>query len=479
MQRRRAADLLAVASRFPGFPILLETYRECLRDVFDLPGLVSILADIERRAISIHTVESHHPSPFAASLLFAYTGSFLYEGDAPLAERRAQALTLDHAQLRELLGSADLRELLDAETIVEVESELQMLASPSVKHADALHDMLLRLGPLTREDVHRRTASEVQEQCEQWINELLTARRIMDVPVAGQLRLAAAEDAARLRDALGVNPPPGLPNAFLETISDPLGDLVSRYARTHGPFAAGDVASALGTGEAPVIDKLRQLVDRGRIVEGEFLPGARGREWCDGDVLRTIKRRSLARLRKEVEAVEPTQFARFLPYWQGLDRKRQGLDGLLDAVEQLQGYPLPASSLEQHILPARVENYLPSDLDQLCLAGEVVWRGIDAIGASDGRVALYLVDDYRLLAPPTAEIEDPLAQQVHEFLSARGASFFDHIAHELGAFPGDIVTALWQLVWAGLATNDTLAPLRSLGGSSKRNGRRDRPTRLS
>ncbi len=474
MQRRRAADLLTVAARYPAFPILLETYRECLRDTFDLPGLVSILADVERRAISIHTVDAARPSPFAASLMFAYTGTFLYEADAPLAERRAQALTLDHALLRELLGTADMRELLDVETIGEVAAELQLVATPYVKHADGVHDALLRIGPLTADEIAKRVVPYEQTSVAEWLIDLVASRRVIQVNVAGRQVLAAAEDAARLRDGLGVNPPPGLPSAFLDPVADPLGDLVSRFARTHGPFTAADAARALGLGEAPVVDKLRLLLERNRVVEGEFLPAARGREWCDADVLRTIKRRSLAKLRQEVEAVDPIALARFLPAWQGLDRKRRGLDGLLDAIDQLQGYPVPASALEQHILPTRVENYATSDLDQLCLAGEVVWRGIDAIGASDGRVALFLTDNYRLLAPPSVEIDDPLAIRVRDYLQAHGASFFDAIAAALGEFPSDVATALWQLVWAGHATNDTLAPLRTLGRSETRRGRHDR-----
>jgi ATP-dependent Lhr-like helicase len=467
MQRRRAADLLSVAAQYPAFPLLLETYRECLRDVFDLPGLVSILADIERRAIGVHTVDAVRPSPFAASLMFAYTGTFLYEGDAPLAERRAQALTLDHAQLRELLGSADMRELLDVETIATVASELQMLAEPQVKHADGVHDMLLRIGPLSADEIEQRVVVAHRGELADWLTDLVATRRVLQVPVGGRKVLAAAEDAARLRDALGVNPPPGLPSAFLDPVADPLGDLVSRYARTHAPFTAAAVATHLGIGEAPILDKLKQLLNRNRVVEGEFLPGARGREWCDAEVLRTIKRRSLAKLRKQVEAVDPVAYARFLPHWQGLDRRRRGLDGLLDVVEQLQGYPLPASSLEQHVLPTRLEGYAASDLDQLCLAGEIVWRGVDSLGAADGRIALYLADDYPLLAPPVAEVADPLAQQVADYLRSHGASFFDAIAQHLGAFPHDVVAALWQLVWAGQVTNDTLAPLRTLGGSQR------------
>ncbi len=491
-QRRRAADLLNVASRYPAFPLLLETYREVLRDVFDLPGTVSILQQIERREITVLGVDTPQASPFAASLLFAYTGNFVYEGDVPLAERRAQALTLDHAQLRELLGSADLRELFDVEVLTELDRQLQQLDRPVVKHPDDVHDLLLRQGPLATDDVRLRTDQAHTHELDDWFAELTAARRLVFVRLASGDHYAAAEDAGRLRDALGVSPPPGLPEAFLEPVADPLGDLVSRHARTHAPFTAASVAMRFGLGEAPVIGVLRRLLEQNRVVEGEFLPGGRGREWCDAEVLRTLKRRSLARLRKQVEAVPPAALARFLPRWHGLDQPRSGLDGLLDAIEQLQGAPLPASTLEASILPARVADYTPGDLDELCLAGEVIWRGVDSLGTTDGRIALYLADQYPLLSPPLADgsewEQEPLVGQVRALLASQGAVFFDEIVRSTKAFPPDVLATLWQLVWAGYVTNDTLSPLRSLGRGragerrhpgSRRRGRTFRSRRLA
>ncbi|MGL4513066.1 MAG: Lhr family helicase [Lacipirellulaceae bacterium] len=475
MQRRKAADLLAVAARYPSFPILLETYRECLRDVFDLPGLISVLRDVERRAIRVEAVESRQPSPFASSLLFNYVGNFVYEGDAPLAERRAAALALDHAQLRELLGGADLRELLDGEVIDRLGLELQRVAEPHVRTIDATHDLLLSLGDLTEEEVWARCdhAAVTHDEVTAWLGQLVRERRAIAVRLAGEPRYAAAEDAARLRDALGVNPPPGLPGAFLEAVADPLGDLVSRYARTHGPFPATECARRLGLGEAPVRTALERLRDAGRVVEGEFVPGRRGREWCDVGVMRAVKRRSLAKLRQQVEAAPPEALARLLPVWHGITQPRRGLDGVLDAVEQLQGAPLPATTLEREVLPARVSGYAPGLLDELFLAGEVVWQGIDSLGTGDGRVALYLTDRFPLLGrepePPLAEGaagHDPLDDAVRATLAQSGAVFFDAVARATGGFPNDVLAALWRLVWLGEVTNDTLAPLRSLAAQS-------------
>ncbi|MCA9209228.1 MAG: DEAD/DEAH box helicase, partial [Planctomycetales bacterium] len=470
MQRRRAADLLAVAAEYDSFPIMLESYRECLRDVFDLKGLKSILRDVEQHKLRVHAVESKTPSPFAGSLMFNYTANFLYEGDAPLAERRAAALSLDHAQLRELLGDSELRELLDAEAVDEVARELQRLDERFwMRDVDDLHVALRHLGDLSREELASRCAPDAAAsgELDAWLASLVNGRRAILVRMAGEPRYVAAEDASRLRDALGIVPPMGLPHAFLESVDDPLGDLVSRYARTHVPFHAEDVAARLGLGVAPIRSALEQLASRGRVVSGQFLPGGRGVEWCSAEVLRTLKRRSLARLRKQVESVSPDALGRFLPRWQQVARPRRGLDGLLDVIEQLQAMPLPASSLERDILPARVEGYRPTDLDELCAAGEVVWRGIDSLGTGDGRIALYLSDHMPKLAPAAQSLDDdPLADQIRELLEARGAMFFDDVARVVGGFRNELLDALWRLVWAGWVTNDTLAPLRSLGAGS-------------
>ena len=467
-QRKRAADLLSVAARYGSFPILLETYRECLRDVFDLPGLVDLLRRIAARRIRVVTVDTRVPSPFAGSLLFSYVANFIYDGDSPLAERRAQALSVDQAQLKELLGEAELRELLDADAIEDLERSLRRLdGARPVRHADALHDLLLSLGDLTEEEIGRR--GEPREAVGGWLAELVEEKRAFPFSLAGERRYAAAEDAARLRDALGIVLPRGLPDALLAPVGDPLGDLVSRYARTHAPFRAEAAASRFGLPIAPVRQALERLAATGRVVEGDFLPGGRTREWSDAEVLRTLKRRSLAKLRKEVEPVEPAALGRFLTEWQGVARPRAGLDAVLSAIEQLQGCPIPASVLEAEVLPARVEGYKPADLDVLCAAGEVMWRGIEPLSGNDGRIALYLADQFRSLAPFSEAAEGDLSGKVRELLATRGALFFSDLAAETGAFAGDLVNALWQLVWSGEATNDTLAPLRSfLSGASSR-----------
>ncbi len=470
--RKKAADLLAVASRFGSFPLILETYRECLRDVFDLPGLIDILRQIERRSIRVITADSRAPSPFAASLLFSYVASFIYDGDAPLAERRAHALSIDTAELRELLGEADLSELLDAEAITETALALQRLdGRRSAESPDGLHDLLLSLGDLSAAEIQRR--SSPPEAAPGWIAGLERERRIFAVSIAGERRFVAAEDAARLRDALGIAPPRGLPAALLEPVADPLGDLVSRYARTHGPFRVEDLAARFGLGTAPMRTALDQLAAAGRVACAMITPGRRVHEWCDAEVLRSLKRRSLARLRREVEPVEPAALGRFLLEWHGLNRPRAGADALLSVVEQLQGAPLPASVLEASILPARIAHYRPGDLDHLAAAGEIVWIGVEPLGPKDGRIALLLADQVPLLAPPLRPAEGDLQARLRALFQQRGALFFADLVAETHAFAPELLGALWDLVWAGEVSNDTLAPLRSLragadAGSTKR-----------
>jgi ATP-dependent Lhr-like helicase len=474
-QRKRAADLLAVASRFGSFPALLETYRELLRDQFDMPSLVATLRRIGSRALRVTTIDSQVPSPFAASLLFSYVANYIYDGDAPLAERRAQALSVDQAQLRELLGDAELRELLDPEALLAIERQLQHVDDKyKVRTADALHDLLIRIGDLSIDEIHARSALPDTTSV---VRELEQARRAVALAVAGERRYVAVEDVARYRDALGVPLPPGLPAALLEPVRDPAGDLVLRYARSHAPFTARELAARYGLGVSVAEAVLLRLTQDGRLVEGEFRPGGTEREWSDPDVLRSVRRRSLAKLRQEVEAVDTDALGRFAMSWHGIGSGRHGLEPLLDAIEQLQGAALPASVLEREILPARVENFEPGMLDTLMAAGEVVWVGVEPLGERDGRIALYLTDHLRSLrmAPtPPPEIEGR-ASDIVEYLREHGASFFTAIHQGIGGgFPAETVDALWDLVWKGVVTNDTPHALRAYVRPEEKRGRRGR-----
>ena len=465
-QRQKAAQLLSVASDYGSFPVVLETMRECLQDVFDLPGLVTLMRDIAARRVRIVEVETDQPSPFARSLLFGYVGMFMYEGDAPLAERRAQALSLDSSLLAELLGQAELRELIDADTLAEIDAELQRL--PLDRHArdlDGAADLLRLLGGLSTAEAQARGATVG------WLAELETARRAIRVRVAGAERWYAIEDAGRVRDALGTALPVGVPEAYTEPVRDPLGDLVSRYARTHGPFVAGECAERFGLGVAVVSGALERLAATGRVVSGEFRPGGQGREWCDAEVLRMVRRRSLAKLRKEVEPVSTDTLARFLPAWQHVGSSAgRGVDAVLRTVEQLQGVAVPASALERLMLPARVADYSPAMLDELCAAGEVLWAGAGALPGNDGWVSLALPDTADLLlAVPDAELSrTPLHDAVLAALDDGQALFFRSLSERCGATDdAALVAAVWDLVWAGELTNDTLAPLRTMVGAGR------------
>jgi ATP-dependent Lhr-like helicase len=493
-QRKRASDLLAVASRFGSFPALLETYREVLRDHFDMPALVGTLRKVSSRTLRLSTIDSRVPSPFAASLLFSYVANYIYDGDAPLAERRAQALSVDQAQLRELLGDAELRELLDPDALASIERQLQHLDEKyRVRTVDGLHDLLIRLGDLSVDELAlRSTITDLTTT----LAALERARRLVPLPIAGSRRFIAVEDAARYRDALGIPLPPGLPEALLEPVRDPAGDLALRYARSHGPFTARELGLRYGLGPAVAESILLRLTESGRLIEGEFRPGGTEREWVDPDVLRSLRRRSLAALRQEIEPVGADALGRFLMSWHGIGSLRHGLEPLLDAIEQLQGAAIPASVLERDVLPARVHDYQPAMLDTLMAAGEVVWIGVEPLGERDGRIALYLTDHLARLRPPVIARRPPVpgqkshsveperpdlegrAADVLTYLREHGASFFAAIhAATGGGFPKETVDALWELVWTGLVTNDTLHPLRAYGHSEEKHTRRREKTR--
>lgn len=468
-QRKRAADLLGVAAKYPAFPIVLEAYRECLADTFDVPALRDLLTRIAERRVRLHVVDTDRPSPFAASVLFSYVANFIYETDAPIAERRAAALSIDPTQLRELLGEVDLREVLDESAFEELERRLQHLGA-RLPHADAVHDLLLALGDLTLDEIVARGDRD-RAAIERDLEALASARRILSLSVGGEARWVAAEDASRYRDALGCALPPGLPIALLEKTAEPVLSLVQRYARTHVPFRAADVSRRFGLAEGVVHVVLTELVARRRLMSGELTPGRRGEEYCDAEVLKQLRRRSLAKLRAEIEPVDPSVYARFAPLWHGLDHPRHGVDALMLAVERLEGLPLSLEALEHDVLPARVRDYQPSMLDVLLASGAVTWRGFEALTTGGGRIALYTTERFRELAPTPLPVEQAHAAKVLAFLEQRGASFFHEILREVGGFGPELLEALYALVWNGHVTNDTLLPLRQRN-TSERDARR-------
>ncbi|KAA9395422.1 DEAD/DEAH box helicase [Kocuria coralli] len=547
-QRQRSAQLLDVARRYPQFPIVLETVRECLQDVYDLPALQELHREISRRTIRVVETTREGPSAFARTLLFGYLGQFIYEGDSPLAERKAAILSLDTDLLAELLGRAQLRELLDAHVISRTEAELQYLApARRLRGREGLADLLRLLGPLTVEEAALRLRDPDAPEAgapgdvpgeapsaesgpelgvdagigpsadpsadpgvvERWADDLVRDNRAFPVRLAGEQKLAAVEDAARLRDALGAPVPHGVPVAFLDPVADPLGDLVGRYARTHGPFTVAEAAAGTGLGVAVVRATLEHLATERRVLEGEFRPAgtampaagehgedgehgttaAPAAEWCEKEVLHRIRRRSLAALREQVEPVPPEVYARFLPSWQyvGREARLRGADGLLTVIDQLGGLALPASALEPLILRARIDDYSPDLLDEQLAAGEVLWSGSGSLSGDDGWLALHLAESQELTLPPLAELKakaaavtDALQSAILEILADGAARFSHQLVTALAdrGHPADIprvTTALWELVWAGLITNDTFAPVRALvtggGGAHKQKPR--------
>ncbi len=462
-QRLKAQSLLEVAKRYGQFPIVLETYRECLRDVLDLPGLEELLRGLHTRELSLVEVETQRASPFASSLLFDYVATYMYEGDTPNAERRAAALSLDRDLLRELLGQEELRELIDPEALEEVEADLQRLSERTrAANADSLHDVLRAVGDLTVAEAQERCLEAVAAR--RILTDLERSRRTVKMRIGGEERWIASEDAGLYRDALGAVPPGGLPAVFLENVEEPLARLARRYARTHGPFTTRDVSDRYALDLGPV---LRELERAGSLIRGELRPGGSEREWCDPDVLRRLRRASLASLRKEVEPAEQRALARFLPAWQGVDGAPPGgagVDRMREQLVPLQGLALAPEVWERDVLPRRVGAYSPSWMDQLCASGELVWVGAGATGRRTGRVALYFREDARWLGPPPIKSEAP-AEPLHDALRERlerGAGFWSDLLADLGeAEPVELQEALWDLVWAGEVTNDAFAPLRS------------------
>ncbi|HET7052950.1 MAG TPA: DEAD/DEAH box helicase [Solirubrobacterales bacterium] len=463
-QRLKSQSLLEVARDFPRFPVILETYRECLRDVLDLPSLRQILTDLHSRKLGLVEVETPTASPFASSLLFDYVATYMYEGDTPNAERRAAALALDRDLLRELLGQEELRELIDPEALEEVEAQLQHRTEAGLAgDRDALQQVLRNVGDLSAEECEER----VQEgySAASMLEKLVAERRVALVRVAGEERYVAGEDAGLYRDALGVPPPPGLPETFLEDHPDAMRALVRRYARTHGPFPTAQLAARYGVDPTPA---LRELEREGAMVRGELLPGGSEREWCDSDVLRRVRRASLAHLRREVEPAARDRFARFLPSWQNVDAHRPsgaGPDRLRDALVPLQGVALTPKVWEEDVLPRRLGAYSPSWLDELCTSGEVVWVGAGSRGRSDGRIALYFREDVRLAGPPPANAklersEGAPQEAIRERLAA-GPSFWLDLLADLDFPAEELHNALWDLAWSGEVTNDAFAPLRA------------------
>jgi ATP-dependent helicase Lhr and Lhr-like helicase len=518
VQRRKAHDLLQAAVRFPSFPILMETYRECLQDVFDLPALQEILTGVETGDVTVHRLQTDAPSPFASSLQFGFIGNFLYDADAPLSERKAQALALDLSQLRELLGEADLRVLLDADVVDQLRAEFQRLDwtenagrdSQKDEHdyrrpfeRESVCELLRTLGDLTAHEIQARMRlpddaeeadlDSVASTIQDWLIELIESQRVIDIRIADEPRFILAQDASRIRDALGIQITHALPAVFLESTTDAIEDLIMRFARTHIPFTTAEVADRLGITAERTQAVLESLAEEDWLLQGAFLPNREGIEWSVPHVLATLKRRSLAKSRRQIEPVEPVAYARFLLDWHGVTpsvsnqeqrtgratQVARGQDAILDCVEQLQGLPLSLTTLESEILPSRVHGYRFTDLDELCAAGEIVWQGHSS---TNSQIQLYLAESFPVLANRASsdevEVQDSLRDAIHEILADQGAVFYETLKRVIGGFGNDLVDTLWAMVWAGELTNDTLRPLRSRAADSKpkTSSRRSRPS---
>ncbi|WP_206436420.1 ATP-dependent helicase [Corynebacterium hylobatis] len=478
-QRQRAEQLLDVARKYPSFPIILETVRECLQDVYDLPALTQVCRDLGTRRIRITEVTTDQPSPFASSLLFNYTGAFMYEGDSPLAEKRAAALALDPTLLAKLLGTVELRELLDPEIIAEVHEQLRRRGDRRARSPEEFADTLRVLGPIPVDELaHHTTFSGGLDSL---------GDRIMEVRIGGRAHLAQTPDAPLLRDALGVPVPPGIP-AQVDTILDALEQLVSRWVRTRGPFVLRDLAADFGLAVSAAHSALQPLLADARVIEGRFRQGIEEQEYCAADALNIIRRRSLAAARAATQPVSQSAYARFLVDWQqvapvGQRPTLRGADGVFTVLEQLAGARLPASAWESIVLPSRVADYSPLFLDELTSSGEILIAGAGTAAARDPWIML-LPADYAAELVPEVEAAGLtfIQERVVEILRRGGGFLFADLQRELT----DLVTsaelreAVWGLVDAGLVSPDSFAPVRArlatTGGTTAHRARR-RPNR--
>tara|TARA_Y100001934_G_scaffold279502_3_gene383509 strand:+ start:3884 stop:8452 length:4569 start_codon:yes stop_codon:yes gene_type:complete len=501
-QRMKSAELMAKVRQFGDFPIMLECYREALADQFDLDALRDVLRKVHSGQIRVHEAETSRASPFAKSLVFSYVAAYLYEQDAPLAERKAQALSLDRELLAELVGQAALRDLIDPDVLVEVHEHAQCLtASRQATDADELELVLQRLGDLSLQELCDRAAAELV-QVESWLEQLRREARALEVRIAGEARWLAVQDLGLYRDALGVVPPAGLSEGLLAPVENALSVLTLRYARTRGPFTLREIAARFDLRGAQLEAPLALAVTSGQLVHGEISPRAGAPEWCDVDILRRLKRATLAKLRAQVAPVDASNLARFLPSWHGIgERGPAGIERVAEVIEQLEGVSLPWRVWHDAVLPARIPGFRLDDLERLCASGGVVWVGAGASGAKDLKVAFYLREHVPLLLPEPAETyvsggefadgematnegSDPdstgdpdyaTAVAVLAQLREHGACFQTELELRLpGTASADVNVALRLLVRDGLVTNDTLAPLRHYGARSGGKGGRAR-----
>ena len=546
-QRQRASQLLDIARPHPEFPVMVETMRECLRDVYDLPALEKVVGAVGSRRMRVAEITTDAPSAFAESLLFSYTGAFLYEGDSA---ERAAALSVDPALLAAVLGQRGEGLELDPAVVEEIVASLQWLASGrQARSAEQVVDMLRALGPLTPEEVARRidpsatpatpaaSGSSIATAASDGIRgsgpdailaevRAVIPRRVCEVKVGGTLRWAVVEDAALLRDGLGIPVPPGVA-ASQDRVVDAVDQLVLRWARTHGPFEASDIATEFGLGVATADALAKRWVSARRLeahtsgtiaadtADTADTAGATSGSadyYVDAGVLRRLRAATLAKARGSLEPVSPQTYASFLQEWHALGiGEREDLPAV---IEQLAGVALPASAWETVVLPSRIPGYQSTDLDDLMASGEIVVVGAGvgggAGGATDPRIMLLPADLAPLLVEDL-EAEDgaagnltapvalgPVAQVIRDKVSGGGAFLAAEIERTLGeADPsgtaagtaagaaGDstsgaatrpshdaVDSAIWELFDAGQLMPDSFAPIRArLAGT----GFTDRP----
>ena len=490
LQRLKAADLLEAVRGWPEFPILVETYREVLRDAFDLDALLGVLREIAEGRIVVRVVETSQPSPFAASLQFGFVMDWLYGDDTPRAERRAALLAVDRALLDDVMlveGADD-----DLRRAIEELLSIRRGTAPGrrARSADELAQLIDRAGDLTREEVRGRIAEQSDWHRGDPLDELLETGRVIEIPVGRERewRLILTEDYPRYAAALGMDAssvvragralreapasdvvPESLRTPALDA-SAARREILARSVALAGPATVAELAHRHGWEEKWVRARVADWERSGRLLRGRYRRGVREPEWCARRVVERARLRALAALRRQIAPVELPAFAAFLQRWQHVApaHRVSGSEGVERVLVQMVGLPRPPEGWERDYLPARLERYDPAWLAQLGGSGRFVWSGVPRVDPAGRAIALQGIRFVERgaaslwLTPPDDLPLSDNARATREALERHGASFLTDLQAVTGISMLALRDALRELVAAGEVTNDAVEALREV-----------------
>ena len=492
LQRLKSLDLLQVVRQFPSFPILVETYREVLQDAFDMEGLRQVLAEIAAGNIRIHTVHTDVPSPFAASLQFGFVMDWLYGDDTPRAEQRAALLSIDRSLLDEVMGGEGSDDIT-REAIEQTLAERRGTAiGRRARTEDELAHFLDRAGDLTTEELQARIASEEEGRRGDPFSKLLESGRTIAIQLGSEVsrnwRLILTETFPRYVAAFGTEQlatvkagrhlteqraeaviPEVLRNAVINA-SVARREILARFLTQSGPVTVGEVHNRYGWEPQWIESRLAEWERTGKLIRGKFRKEIRDLEWCSRRVVEIGRRRALAALRKQIEAVELPQFEAFMQRWQHLDERDRldPLSGAETAIRQLYGIARPPAAWDRDYLRARIKGYDPTSLSRFAASGEPVWAGEGAYDPETGAIPLARVRFFERgtgtlwLRQSEESVLSENAETVRAAIAEEGASFIGDIQSITGLTMLAVREAIRELVAWGLVTNDTVEAMREV-----------------